>query len=75
VKLAEQQGSPRRIVLDGTAVYWTNHDDGRVMRATLPGAELTTVAAGQNAPSGLAVDASGVYWTNEGDGTVMRSEK
>jgi predicted heme/steroid binding protein len=76
VALASGQSNPSYIALDATSVYWTNYNDGTVMKALLGGGAATKLASGQSGPAGIAVDGTSVYWVNQGsykgvDGAVM----
>ncbi|HET6280877.1 MAG TPA: HYR domain-containing protein, partial [Polyangia bacterium] len=68
--LASAQAGPLGIAVDGTSVYWTNGDDGTVMKVALSGGAPTTLASGQNTPRGIAVDGASVYWA--AGNTVMK---
>jgi sugar lactone lactonase YvrE len=87
--LASAQPSPGGMALsaDDTALYWTNSGagsgvgdggvgNGTIMKVTLAGGTVTTVAAGQSHPTGIAVDGTTLYWTNAGlttgTGTVVK---
>ena len=70
------------LVIDGSDLYLTDVDGGRVLRMPLSGGSPVVLATGQVNPHGIAVDDTSVYWTNAGDGsgdeptgTVMRIPK
>ena len=64
------------IAVDDSGIYWTNHNaGGAIMRLSLDGTVLTTIATGQSYPHALTLDATNVYWVNIGDGTVMQTSK
>lgn len=71
--------SPRpgvsRMVVDDSFVYWTEWDEGRVMRVSKGGGEPEVIACGQALPRGIAVDEAFVYWANGDSGTIMRAAK
>jgi hypothetical protein len=60
------------VAVDGTTVYWTNYDDGTVMKCPVAGCtQPALVASGQSYPSGIAVDGANVYWINSGTPNVL----
>jgi hypothetical protein len=79
--LGVDQASPSGITVDATDVYWsnsgTNDDDGAVMRASLSGGGLETVAAPERRPHGITIRGGYLYWvaggtTGASDGQVRR---
>jgi hypothetical protein len=78
--LAAGQAWPYFIAVDATHVYWTNFDDGTVMKVSLAGGTPATLATGpgQSYAVGIAVDATSVYWTQTSSccgGAVMKAPK
>jgi hypothetical protein len=67
---ASKQARPIGIAVDADTVYWTNRDDGTVMKAPKAGGAPVVVAKGQSTPGAIAVDADNVYWINEGSSTT-----
>jgi hypothetical protein len=55
--------------VDATSLYWTNYNDGTVMKMPTSGGTPTTLASSQNNPGFIAVDATSVYWTNFSGGS------
>jgi hypothetical protein len=50
--------------------------DGSVMKASVAGGPVQTVASMQQEPGGVAVDAQSVYWTSYGPlGNVLKATK
>jgi hypothetical protein len=47
---------------DGNALYWTEDNDGRVMRYVLLTKQLIPLAVGEPSPNAISVDANNVYW-------------
>jgi len=72
VTLASAQGYAAGLAVNGTSVYWSNANDGTVMKVPISGGPLTQLASGQANPSSIAVDAANVYWANFNTGTVMK---
>jgi hypothetical protein len=72
---AAAQDKPWGIAVDGSNVYWTNVNGGTVMRKSVQGGPILTIAVKQEHPQGIAVDAQNVYWVNAGEagspGSVM----
>ena len=62
------------LAVDGTSVYFTNPDEGTVMKTPLGGGPAVTLASGQAAPLAVAVDDTRVYWANEGTSTSGRTD-
>jgi hypothetical protein len=63
--LASGLNAPWAIVVDSTAVYWTDtRDVGSVNKVPTAGGTPTVIASAQSSPSAIAVNATGVYWTN-----------
>ena len=71
VTLASGQKTPNGLAVDATSLYWTNTDDGTVMKMGLDGGTPIPLASGQRGPAALAVDATSIYWSNNGDSTGM----
>jgi hypothetical protein len=67
--------APEGIAVDSTFVYWTNFNEGTVMKVELAGGTPFTLASGQNNPQAIVVDANSVYWSNAGDGTIWKVAK
>jgi len=67
-------GSPTRLAVDASSIYWTDGPGKSVTRATKDGQRITVIASGQSDPLSIAVDDTAVYWTNRG-GQVMRLAK
>jgi sugar lactone lactonase YvrE len=67
---------PGALAVDEAHLYWFNHQ-GDILRTTLTGASLTTIATGQPDVSGLTLDDASVYWTtNVSDfapGSIMKA--
>jgi hypothetical protein len=73
--LAQRQAGPWGLAIDPltTTLYWTNRDDGTVMKCVDPCTSgPTTVASVQDHPMALVVDMTNVYWIN-GGGSVVRA--
>jgi Stigma-specific protein, Stig1 len=78
VTLSQNLGAPYGIVVDPGPgyIYWTNYDDGTVMRlAKGVGQTPFVLASGQTTPAAMAVDLKNVYWVNEGVGTILKVAK
>jgi hypothetical protein len=73
VTLATQQGADY-LAVDSANVYWTNYNDGSVMRAPVGGGTATTLASGQKFTLAITVDATRVFWTNTGNPTGSVAE-
>jgi hypothetical protein len=82
--LAAKSARPVEMAVDGSFVFWTEYS-GRVLRASLSGADVTTLADGQVGPMSIVVHDGFVYWANSGtvllrngywvasnDGAIMR---
>jgi hypothetical protein len=66
-------GGGVELAVDPDFVYWTNAGaPGVVMKATLDGGSVTTLAYNLASPSGFAIDSSYVYWSEVGSGTVRK---
>ncbi len=63
---SSSSGAPSGVAADGTHVYWTDLNEGTVMRAKIDGASVVTLASGQKTPTSLALSAGTLYWTNQG---------
>ena len=59
--LASGQTTPFDLAVNATGVYWAANGDGTVMKASLDGATVATLAAGEVAPGGI--DDTSVYWS------------
>jgi hypothetical protein len=54
------------MVMDQTAVYWSEQDSGDILRLSLAGGTPTTVGPGQGASwQGLAQDGTTLYWIGQ----------
>jgi hypothetical protein len=56
--------------VDASFIYWTyagsgvaGLSDGAVLRASLDGGAVATLAAGEDAPTAIAIDSTSAYWT------------
>jgi len=71
--------SPNRITTDGVNVYWANvgkgTTKGSIMRCSVGGSGLKTLASGLFEPSGVAVDATSVYWSTWIDSNIWKLAK
>jgi sugar lactone lactonase YvrE len=70
-------GHPSGVAVDEDSVYFTDAQQGQVLRVPKGGGAPVVLASGQRQPSGIAVDAWCVYWANRGlsygnDGAVMK---
>jgi DNA-binding beta-propeller fold protein YncE len=76
--LAEGQGDPRALAVDGDHVYWVNTSSGEIMRVPRQGGRPEAIAQGQHTPWVLALDESHVYWGTFSAGAlggVLRAPK
>jgi len=72
--VATGQAHPLAITVNGTHVYWTDHDAGTVMRVPLQGGVMPQeLSANHVHPLGIRVSASHVYWTESGDTSVWKA--
>jgi hypothetical protein len=72
------QGSIGAMVADGNALYWTDSENGTVLKCAHGEtcATPTTIASGLLVPRAIAVDDSYVYWTlGAGSVAVQRAPK
>lgn len=67
-------GTPTRLALDATHVYYVDYNGGGVFSVPKGGGTPTTLATGQKSVR-IAVDASHVYWTNEQSNEIRRLPK
>jgi hypothetical protein len=63
VVLASDQNCPLGIAVDRTNLYWTDYDEGTIMKLPLAGGPPVAIATGQLSPEYIAVDATRVYWS------------
>ncbi len=76
---------PQAIAMDATSVYWTDWGPspceagfcGRVVKTSMTGGVVTTLASSQDLPTAIAVDNANVYWANLGNssarsGSIMK---
>ena len=67
-----EQGTPQwSLAVDATHVYWTEIDQGRVMRVARSGGAPEVVADGQDSPTGIALYEGAAFWGNTGSGNVV----
>jgi len=72
--IASDQDHPLAITVNGTHVYWTDYNDGTVMRVPIQGGVLPQeLSANHVHPLGIGVSASHVYWTESGDTSVWKA--
>jgi hypothetical protein len=69
--LASAHG-PFKITLDGSFAYWTNDDDGKLMRVPLAGGTATAMSAAAGHPYDVAVDASFIYYSASAASAVSK---
>jgi hypothetical protein len=68
--LAVEEGSaPTFLAVDANNVYWTA-SVGFVLKVSVRGGAVVTLASGQSDPVGIAVDSANVYWANDGTGAT-----
>jgi hypothetical protein len=70
----DPRGDFGSIVVDGTSIYWTAQNDGRVMRAPLDGSSMEVLATDQTFPRAMVADATNLYWLTS-DGFVRSVPK
>jgi hypothetical protein len=67
---------PNGLAVDGTSVYWTDLQNGSVLKCAVTGCSTPTkIACGLVTPVGIAVDATSVYWTDFFTGLVSKAPK
>ncbi|MET0385730.1 MAG: hypothetical protein ABW321_07210 [Polyangiales bacterium] len=54
---------PYRLVANERDVYWTDEEDGLVMKTSIDTARKTTIATGEDAPTAITLAGGYVYWT------------
>jgi sugar lactone lactonase YvrE len=63
------------ITVDGSNVYWTNYNNGTVIKVAKTGGPSTTLADDYHAMA-ITTDGKAVYWTNEySEGRIMKISK
>jgi hypothetical protein len=65
VPAAAAPGGALEVAVDPDYIYWTNENaSGVVMKATLDGGSVTTLASGLPSPTGFTIDSNFVYWSD-----------
>jgi hypothetical protein len=59
---------PGPLVVDDSAVYWTDPGSGVVSQYVFASGAVSTLASGQRHPGAIALDANDVYWIADGAG-------
>jgi hypothetical protein len=65
-----------RMALSGSAIYWTDANDGSnatgyVRRVSMTGGDASVLSSGKGPYLGIAVDAGDAFWTGFGSGTIL----
>ena len=65
-----------RMALSGSAIYWTDANDGSnatgyVRRVSTTGGDASVLSSGKGPYTGIAVDAGNAFWTGFGSGTIL----
>ena len=68
-------GTPLRLALDTTHLYFTDTEEGVVARVPKAGGPAEELATGQERPVAIAVDDTSVYWVNIDSDVLMRVDK
>jgi hypothetical protein len=71
--IAKDLHYPNGILVDGDYVYWTNRDDGTVVRLakSMPNGAPTVLATLQESPGSLVSDDTAIYWVNQGSSSAQ----
>jgi len=62
IPLAAGQGRPTSIAVDSTSVYWTNFDDGSLMKISIAGGQPVTLASNLTYSAWVALYDNSVYF-------------
>ncbi len=73
------QAGPYGIAIDDRYAFWTNRDNGKIMRKRLVASDAgdngaTAISIGEGTPAGISVDADYVAWVTK-EGNVVRARK
>jgi hypothetical protein len=76
--IASEQARPGALAVMNAEVYWIDEGsssatgDGTVMKASIAGGKVTTLATGISGSARIAVDAENVYFTDQQAGLVVK---
>lgn len=72
VDVVARSTQPKTLAPAGANVYWTDIEDGTIVRAPSAGGPATIVARGLSRPWGLALSPTHIYVTESGAGRIVR---
>jgi hypothetical protein len=73
--ISAEAGEVRGVTVDGTYVYWTNTDAGKIGRAKLDGTEVNqALVEGISQPRGVGLGTAHVYWASTSTQKIGRAK-